>query len=176
IVVPRFSSGFSALGCIVADMSYTQQQSVRLLSQAWDAARFQAIHDGMLETLAAPLRQQGHETAAIAVERTALVRYVGQSYAVAVPCAAPLDLARLGRDFRARHGDIYGYATDEHWELQSLRMRALVPRRIGIAPLAAQGGMPAPTRVAPCWFDPAAPHPTPRYDRERLPPDARIAG
>ncbi|MGZ5903644.1 MAG: hydantoinase/oxoprolinase family protein, partial [Reyranella sp.] len=29
IVVPRFSSGFSALGCIVADMSYTQQQSVR---------------------------------------------------------------------------------------------------------------------------------------------------
>ncbi len=34
IVVPRFSSGFSALGCIVADMSYTQQQSVRMLSTA----------------------------------------------------------------------------------------------------------------------------------------------
>ncbi len=34
IVVPRFSSAFSALGCIVADVSYTQQQAVRMLSTA----------------------------------------------------------------------------------------------------------------------------------------------
>ena len=51
IVVPRFSSGFSALGCIVADMSYTQQQSVRMLSTHWDADRFGALQDGMLKTL-----------------------------------------------------------------------------------------------------------------------------
>ena len=43
IVVPRFSSGFSALGCIVADMSYTQQQAVRMLSTAWDTARFASL-------------------------------------------------------------------------------------------------------------------------------------
>ena len=58
IVVPRFSSGFSALGCIVADMSYTQQQSVRMLSTHWDAEPFRhpaGRHAGDLEgALAAP--------------------------------------------------------------------------------------------------------------------------
>jgi len=176
IVVPRFSSGFSALGCIVADMSYTQQQAVRLLSIQWDADRFAALHDGMLATLMEPLQRQGHGTAEIAVERTALVRYVGQSYAVEVPFAEPLDLSKLGHDFRERHRTIYGYATDEHWEMQSLRMRALVPRPTTFGALEGQSSMPEPTSVAPCWFEAAAPHQTPRYDRDRLPAGVRIAG
>ena len=176
IVVPRFSSGFSALGCIVADMSYTQQQAVRLLSAHWNAARFATLHDGMLATLTAPLHSHGHAAHEITVERTALVRYVGQSYAVEVPFSPPLDLERLGRDFRKRHHEIYGYSTDEHWEMQSLRMRALVARRTTFGPLDIPGESAVPTSVAPCWFDPAAPHPTPRYDRDQLPTGVRIAG
>jgi N-methylhydantoinase A len=176
IVVPRFSSGFSALGCIVADMSYTQQQAVRMLSTHWDAGRFAGLHDGMLETLIAPLLRQGHDKAAIAVERTALVRYVGQSYAVEVPFVAPLDLERLGNDFRQRHREIYGYATDEHWEMQSLRLRTLVARQTTLGPLAGASAMPEPTSIGPCWFEPAAPHDTPRYDRDRLPSGVVIAG
>jgi N-methylhydantoinase A len=176
IVVPRFSSGFSALGCIVADMSYTQQQSVRMLSTHWDLDRFGALQNGMLESLMDPLHRQGHRTAAIAVERTALVRYVGQSTAVEVPFADPLDLATLGRDFRRRHNDIYGYATEEHWEMQSLRIRAGVGRHTTFGRFAAEGGAPQPTSVGPCWFDPSAPLPTPRFDRDHLPADLRIAG
>ena len=176
IVVPRFSSGFSALGCIVADMSYTQQQSVRMLSTHWDVDRFDGLHHGMLKTLMAPLHSQGHGTKEITVERTALVRYVGQSTAVEVPFAEPLDLQVLGRDFRKRHHEIYGYATDEHWEMQSLRVRALVPRQTAFGPLAALDGAPEPTSVGPCWFEPAAPHQTPRFDRDRLPPGLQIAG
>ena len=176
IVVPRFSSGFSALGCIVADMSYTQQQSVRMLSTHWDADRFGALQHGMLKTLMAPLHSQGHGTKEIAVERTALIRYVGQSTAVEVPFAEPLDLQQLGGDFRKRHHEIYGYATDEHWEMQSLRIRALVPRQTTFEPLAALQGVPEPTSVGPCWFEPAAPHQTPRFDRDRLPAGLAIAG
>ncbi len=176
IVVPRFSSGFSALGCIVADMSYTQQQAVRMLSPQWDAGRFTVLHDSMLAALMEPLHAQGHRSEAIAIERTALVRYVGQSYAVEVPFAAPLDLERLGRDFRQRHREIYGYATEEHWEMQSLRMRALVARKPEFAELAGPGAMPSPTSVGPCWFEPAAPHQTPRYDRDLLPVGVRLAG
>src|SRR5216683_708135 len=176
IVVPRFSSGFSALGCIVADMSYTQQQSVRMLSTHWDADRFGTLHHGMLKALMAPLHSQGHGTKEITVERTALVRYVGQSTAVEVPFAEPLDLQALGRDFRKRHHEIYGYATDEHWEMQSLRVRALVPRQTTFGPLATLDGVPEPTSVGPCWFEPAAPHQTPRFDRDRLPPGLQIAG
>ena len=176
IVVPRFSSGYSALGCIVADMSYTQQQAVRMLSTGWDATRFGALHDDMLATLTAPLHRQGHGDQDIAVERTALIRYVGQSYAVEVPFTAPLDLPALGRDFRRRHHEIYGYATDEHWEMQSLRLRALVARRTRLGSLAAAETMPEPTSVGDCWFEPAAPHRTPRFDRDRLPTGARIDG
>jgi N-methylhydantoinase A len=176
IVVPRFSSGFSALGCIVADMSYTQQQSVRMLSTHWDADRFGVLQDGMLKALMAPLHQQGHRSEEIAVERTALVRYVGQSTAVEVPFAHPLDLVALGRDFRRRHNDIYGYATDEHWEMQSLRIRAGVGRRTTFGPFAVDGGAPQPTSVGPCWFDPSAPLQTPRFDRDHLPASVQIAG
>jgi N-methylhydantoinase A len=176
IVVPRFSSGFSALGCIVADMSYTQQQSVRMLSTHWDTDRFGGLQNGMLESLMDPLHRQGHDAQAITVERTALVRYVGQSTAVEVPFADPLDLATLGRDFRRRHNDIYGYATEEHWEMQSLRIRAGVGRHTTFGPFAAEGGAPQPTSVGPCWFDPSAPLQTPRFDRDHLPAGVRIDG
>ena len=176
IVVPRFSSAFSALGCIVADMSYTQQQAVRMLSTDWDADRFARLHDEMLSTLIAPLQRQGHDRKTIAVERTALVRYVGQSYAVEVPFDEPLDLQVLGGNFRKRHREIYGYATDEHWEMQSLRLRALVARRTTLGLLDNSGAMPQPTSVGDCWFEPSAPHQTPRFDRDRLPSGARIAG
>ncbi len=176
IVVPRFSSGFSALGCIVADMSYTQQQAVRMLSTEWDATRFGTLHEGMAGALMEPLHRQGHAAPDIAVECTALVRYVGQSYAVEVPFAQPLDLAILGRDFRKRHHEIYGYATEEHWEMQSLRIRALVSRPTRFEPFAPGQSEAQPTGVAPCWFEPSAPHPTPRYDRDRLPADMRLTG
>jgi N-methylhydantoinase A len=176
VLVPRFSSGYSALGCIVADMSYTQQHSVRMLSTHWDPARFANLHDDMLAGLREPLLRQGHPLDDIAVERTALVRYVGQSTAVEVAFSVPLDLAKLGRDFRMRHQEIYGYATDEHWEMQSLRMRASIVRRTALGPVEAAGGRPEPTAVAPCWFDPAAPRPTPRFDRDRLAAGAVIDG
>ncbi len=176
ILIPRFSSAFSALGCVVADMSYTQQQAVRLLSHAWDAGRFQALHDGMLATLTEPLARQGHEADAVTVERTALVRYVGQSYAVEVPFALPLDLDRLGADFRRRHHEIYGYATAEEWEMQSLRMRASVPRRTRFGSVSAPAAAPQPLSVGPCWFEAAAPHPTPRFERDQLPPGWRLDG
>ncbi|WP_421998541.1 hydantoinase/oxoprolinase family protein [Reyranella sp.] len=176
IVVPRFSSAFSALGCIVADMSYTQQQSVRMLSPQWDGERFRALHDGMAAALAEPLHRQGHAADRIAVERTALVRYVGQSTAVEVPFDDPLDIAVLGRDFRRRHRDIYGYETDEHWELQSLRLSARVGRTPRFGPMAATAGAPTPMSVAPCWFDKGGAVPTPRYDRDSLPAETVIAG
>jgi N-methylhydantoinase A len=176
IMVPRFSSGFSALGCIVADMSYTQQRAVRMLSTDWNARRFADLYDDMLSTLFGPLVDQGLATTDIVVERLALVRYVGQSSAVEVGFAMPLDLDALGRDFRQRHLEIYGYATEEHWEMQSLRLRAKVGREAAFAPLPAHGVLPQPTSVGPCWFEPTAPHQTPRFDRDLLPSGAMIAG
>ena len=176
VVVPRFSSGFSALGCIVADMSYTQQHSVRMLSTAWDNGRLGALHDTMLTALQEPLLRQGHGTAEIAVERTALVRYVGQSTAVEVPFSVPLDTAALGRDFQRRHQEIYGYATEEPWEMQSLRLRVSTSRRTTFDLIEPASGKFQPTSVSSCWFDPSGAVATPRFDRDRLPLAVPIAG
>jgi N-methylhydantoinase A len=176
VVVPRFSSSFSALGCIVADMSYTQQHSVRMLSTEWNGDRFGALHDGMLKALTDPLHRQGHASSDIVVERTGLVRYVGQSTAVEVPFTFPLDIGALGSDFRKRHQEIYGYATDEHWEMQSLRLRAATPRRTAFDSVDPRAGKPEPTSVSSCWFDPAAPVATPRFDRDLLPTGVTVAG
>ena len=56
------------------------------------------------------------------------------------------------------------------------RVRTLVPRQTTFGPLTASHGMPEPTSVGPCWFEPRAPHQTPRFDRDRLPPGLQIAG
>jgi N-methylhydantoinase A len=177
IVVPRFSSGFSALGCIVADTSYTQQQTVRMLSAAWNAARFEALHDGLREALIVPFLRQGHDAATVTVERTALVRYVGQSYAVEVPFDLPLDIAALGAAFRARHHAVYGYATDEQWEMQSLRLRSSIGRAALLKPAEARLlSQPEPDSVSRCWFDRSGPRDTPRFDRDTLAIGAAIAG
>lgn len=60
--------------------------------------------------------------------------------------------------------------------MQSLRMRASVPRRTRFGSVSVAAAAPQPLSVGPCWFEPAAPHPTPRFDRDQLPPGWRLAG
>ena len=61
--------------------------------------------------------------------------------------------------------------------MQSLRVRTLVPRQTTFgAAGGSRDGVPEPTSVGPCWFEPPAPHQTPRFDRDRLPPGVQIAG
>ena len=56
------------------------------------------------------------------------------------------------------------------------RVRTLVPRQTTFGPLTELRGVPKPTSVGPCWFEPQAAHQTPRFDRERLAPEVQIAG
>ncbi|RJO66694.1 MAG: hydantoinase/oxoprolinase family protein, partial [Myxococcales bacterium] len=84
----------------------------------------------------------------------------------------------LGRRFRDRHERLYGFATDEPWELVALRTRAHAPQRtndaFGLAVTT------APKTSAPaagsCVFDRSGPVATPRYDRVHLAPGKTIRG
>ena len=168
VVVPRFSSLFSALGCLSAELSYSQQQTLRMASTAWDAGRLAEARAALLAHLAAPIKAAGHE-AELRVEEVAAVRYSGQSYAVEVPDPCLDDPGRLGREFRRLHEIHFGFATDEPWELTALRLRVSVPRRSrpdGATPNARRPS--APTKTLPCWFNAHEPVPTPRYDRGGL--------
>ena len=178
VIVPARSSVFSALGCVGAEMSYAQQRTLRMAMDDWDAQRLDRVRQELRSRLAAPLIAAGYGEDAMVVEEVAAVRYRGQSYAIEIAGAALGDPARLNREFLDRHRALYGFATEEPWELQSIRLRVSAPRA-GEAPRpAASGsiGAPAPVKRLPCTFDADGPTPTPRYARSTLTAGHTFAG
>jgi N-methylhydantoinase A len=174
VVVPTLSSAYSALGCAVANLSYTQQRTVRMARSAWSHERLGRLRGELLAEM-----QFGREHAGdVTVEDTALVRYVGQSYSVEVPYCFPPDTSTLTRDFRAIHEQLYGFSTEEDWELEAIRVTAAVtaPPHAVQPPVSAEGANLVPHRTTPCWFSAACAVDTPRYRREALAPGARLAG
>ncbi|MDO9526128.1 MAG: hydantoinase/oxoprolinase family protein [Gemmobacter sp.] len=127
IVVPAFSSGFSALGCVEAVMSYSRQTTVGMKSGAWDQAGLDALLADQTAELAAALVNAGHPRDGLVVRHTAGIRYSGQSYETPIEGPNLADPAALGAQFDAAHRALYGYATGEAWELASLRIEVLAP-------------------------------------------------
>ena len=177
VVVPAHSSMFSALGCVGAEMSYAQQRTLRVAADAWDQARVDRARHELRTSLAAPLTAAGHGDAALAVEEVASVRYGGQSYAIEIAHAVFDDPAHLGQTFMEHHRALYGFATEEPWELVSIRMRVSAPRNGAVrSPAAKANEPPSPTKTLPCTFESGAPVSTPRYDRAGMGPDFTLDG
>lgn len=176
VVVPANSSMFSALGCVSAEMSYSQQRTLRMAVGDWDAARLGEARRVLRARLMAPLEAAGHGENEMKVEEVASVRYSGQSYAIEIPDPAYDDPARLGADFLDRHEKLYGFATDELWELVAIRQRVSIPRSPAAYGSTAQGGGAAPVKTTPCTFQAGEAIPTPRYDRAGLEADRAISG
>jgi N-methylhydantoinase A len=169
VIVPAHSSAFSALGCVCAEMSYSQQRTVRMAAGSWDKARLDQIRASLREYLCAPLRSAGFGDDHIVTQEVAAVRYTGQSYAIEIHDPGFEESAALGQKFFALHEKLYGFATDEPWQLETLRMRAFVPhlRQARDARPGTTGGL-APERTAPCAFTAGGGIATPRYDRSKL--------
>lgn len=188
IIVPAFSAGFSAYGCVVAPPLITRQKTVRLETSAWDAARFAAEREILIGEARNMLLASGVLPDTITLEEVALVRYVGQSTSVPLRIddveAADIDL--LGARFRETHHRIYGYATDEPFLVESLRVAASAPsdatpgmtRKAGAsAPGAAiPCAPPLPSGSLLCCFDSDGFVATRCYDRAQLPVDAIVSG
>ena len=177
VVVPAFSSVFSALGCVAAEKSYSQQQTLRMASGDWDAETVAAAHAALRARLAEPLVAAGHDEAGLKTETVAGLRYSGQSYAVEIPAPALDDPAALGDSFRALHERLYGFSTGEPWELVTLRLTVSVPRAGGDASGVEQGvADPVTVRTAEAVFGPDGPLATPRLDRTGLAAGQRVDG
>jgi len=178
VVVPRASSVFSALGCISAEMSYSQQQTLRMPSTAWLPGVIDDTRTALRERLSAPIIEAGHGQHELALEEVAAVRYSGQSYAVDIPSPNLLDAEVLGRSFRELHEQLYGFSTDEPWELSSLRVTVSLPRNRDSMPYEKSGqtGSTEPTSTGPCYFGDGKAQPTPRYQRGHLLPGQEFSG
>ncbi|MET0967705.1 MAG: hydantoinase/oxoprolinase family protein [Tardiphaga sp.] len=133
IVVPAASSAFSALGCLTADFSFLQQQTLRVALNGIDIAKVSARIDAMVELTLEPLVANAIPRASIAIELTALMRYAAQSDAIPVPFALPIDPALLQQKFLAKHQELYGYATGEPCVIESVRVQARQPSTTEVA-------------------------------------------
>jgi N-methylhydantoinase A len=127
IVVPNASSAFSALGCLTADFSFLQQQTLRVGLNGIDLDRVSKRIEVLIEQASEPLIANGIARTSIDVELAALMRYAAQNDAIAVPFVLPLDIARLQSDFLVRHRELFGYATAEDCVIESVRVQARRP-------------------------------------------------
>ncbi len=127
IVIPAASSAFSALGCLTADQSFVQQQTVRLPLAGLCQATLSAHIEALRTTTTAPLLASGSGVGAIRISYVAMMRYEAQSDTTAVPFNLPLDAAALHADFQALHLQLFGYATGEPCVIEGLRVEARVP-------------------------------------------------
>ena len=169
VLVPAHSGVFSALGCADAEMSYSRQQTLRMPVADWDEDRLRRARRDLEARLVAPLAAAGHEASEITVEEVAAIRYRGQSYAVEITDPPFGDAARMGARFFDRHRSLYGFATDEPWEMVSIRTRARVPRsRERKTPIPDRRATPGRVRSIPCTFAAGEKIATPRHDRAAL--------
>ena len=177
VLVPANSSVFSALGCVQAEMSYSRQQTVRMASDEWDEPRLDYMRRDMRARLIEPLISSGHTEDSLRFEEIAAVRYKGQSYAIEIPDPDYADPDALRSAFIERHHHLYGFATDEPWEIVAIRQRAYVPRPNGTAwndvpKVDASGAY----KMSRCTFDGIGQVDTPRYQRNGLIPEQSIDG
>ncbi|MCC6867871.1 MAG: hydantoinase/oxoprolinase family protein, partial [Burkholderiales bacterium] len=81
------------------------------------------------------------------------------------------------RAFFDKHERLYGFATDEPWELVAIRQRASIARASDAPRPASAGSARAmPTKTSPCVFDAAGAVATPRYARAELDAGQRLPG
>ncbi|WP_413875982.1 hydantoinase/oxoprolinase family protein [Albidovulum sp.] len=178
VLVPRFSSGFSAFGCMTARMSYAEQRPLHMRSDRWNAKDLEAAAGRIADRLVEPLVKAGCAVDTLRVSVAGLLRYTGQSDAVEVPLVAPYDLAQVDASFKAIHERLYGFATDEVWEVDTLRVSVSAPPKQEVSALPAEGDAKGtdPVAVRRCWFDGGVAFDTPHFDRDRLPVGAKIKG
>src|SRR5262245_20444923 len=187
ILVPPRPGAFSALGLLCTDVvhDYIRSDPKPLAEISADAAEtaFRSLEDKARAELAA----EGMAASDAGFARELDLRYAGQGYELRTPLAGLYDthltaesLTSVRHRFDAQHARIHGHAARERpVEIVSYRLRVRVavpkyalreaPGSPGTADSAIKG-----TRTV--HFDDRTAVPATLYERDRLPPGARIEG
>ena len=130
VIVPRHPGVFSAIGLLMSDVKhdYIRSHLTPLAEASPDSVN--AMFERLVAQALDELRGDGFAPDRIRVERALDMRYAGQGYEIAVPCAAePLqiaDLKRLRVAFDQQHGTMFGHmAPEEPVEIVSYRVRGV---------------------------------------------------
>jgi N-methylhydantoinase A len=167
IVVPAASSAFSALGCLTADFSFLQQQTLRVALDGIDLTKVTQRIEALIEQTLVPLLANAIPRDSIQIELVALMRYAAQADAIPVPFTMPLDVDRLRQDFLVKHRELFGYATSESCVIESVRAQARQPSTTEVSrPTIVLRAEAAPKRR--CSFDGALDVMTDVIDRSAM--------
>jgi N-methylhydantoinase A len=131
VLVPHYSSAFSAYGCLVADLRYDAVRTLRVAIHDAAASVWEGAFRKMEGELLAQLGREGVPAAQAVLRRSIDLRYRGQNYEIEVPVAPGDDGSTLRRRFGEVHGRLYEYTTDEPVEGINLRVAAIVPTPMG---------------------------------------------
>jgi len=149
VLVPRYSSAFSAYGCLVAGLRYDVVRTVRVRLDpagrppcAEDAreprAKAGELWEGVFREiegeLLSRLEGEGVEAGGCELRRSMDLRYVGQNYEIEVPVEPGEDGDAIRRRFSDAHRRVYEYTTDEPVEGVNVRVTVLAPSSIPPSP------------------------------------------
>jgi N-methylhydantoinase A len=123
VLVPAFSSTFSALGCCLSELAVDDVRTclAPLDNAAWP--RVERELDGLVAELAASL---DGGRGALRAARSLELRYRDQNDSLEVAVDGAASPADLRTAFEARHRSEFGYATNERVEVTAARARVWV--------------------------------------------------
>jgi N-methylhydantoinase A len=185
IVCPLAAGVTSAFGFLVAPMAFDFVQTYLTTLRGIDFAHLNAMFDDMEQRGRTLLRQAGVPEEAIAVTRSADMRYRHQGFEINVPVPAgrlsPDQLGLLQANFDREYERLYKRLNPEV-EVEALNWRVVVSGPRPTLRLAQAGARPAPLAAArkgerPAYFPEAAGYLScPVYDRYGLAPGMVLRG
>jgi N-methylhydantoinase A/oxoprolinase/acetone carboxylase beta subunit len=165
VIVPRHAGVLSALGMLLADVTRDYSRSIlRPVGALTEDALAEAFAP-LVEEARRDLGAEGFAGDEVDVLETLDVRYVGQSYEIAVPHAPGFRV-----EFDRRHERLYGYAAPgREAEVVAVRVRAVGRTQKPQLPRAPHlvSRLPAPVNVRPVCFG-ARWLPSPFFHRDQL--------
>lgn len=180
VIVPPFSSGFSALGCLVSDVRIDSVLTYRRRLDNLTAAELAEAFLPMEKDAQGRLTAEGYAVSEIELQHACDLRYVGQKYELTIPLTSTpqhCQVDNLHRDYQRRHKSLYAYITAEPVECINLRLVAKVPRQDFRLPPRSTGGL-QDARVAErnAFFPETGQVSLSVFRRERLGSDVGLQG
>jgi len=178
VVVPPMPGNFSAFGLLVADVRHDEVRTRVTRTAELELAELQRLFGELTARARARLAEDGFAPAAMRVQASLDMRYVGQAFELSVPFDAGLAAMKdVDRAFYAAHEARYAHATADPVEIVSLRVSAYGVGAKPALPRARKDGSVPAARLGEraVLFD-AVPTATAVYARDRLPSGAALEG
>ena len=186
VLVPPSPGVLSAFGLLVANLDYPMSRTYRAMATEADPANMASAFKQMEAACRRKMAREKIAGTEVTLERSAEMRYVGQSYELELPFrAGPVDESAISdvmEAFHSAHQRVYGHRDADHLvEFVTLRVVFSQSPSLLWTPAKRELGQPDPTPaqkgVRPAYFTEYDGYvDTPIYSRSALEPGMRLKG